>query len=479
MRRMLVAPLLALLVLAGAAGMASAHPLGNYTVNRALALTVAPGRIAILYVLDMAEIPTFSEIARIDLDGDEALSPTESSIYASEQCESIRAAVRVQVDDSPVPLGADAAPELSFPDGAGGLRTLRLACRLRADLAAPAGRIVVADPIDDGHVGWREIIIGAAAGVRLTESDAPATSTSALLTSYPTDLLQTPPDLRRAQARFAPDGTASGAIPVSAGTSLLAPTAGDPLGTLLEGDLSPAVVLLGLIVAAGLGAAHALSPGHGKALVAAYLIGSRGTARQAIALGLTVAATHTAGVLVLGATVLLAGELLLPEVVIGWLTILSGGLMVILGAGLLWRALSGRRTGGNAHPHPHSHGRGAGHVHPLTVATPCLSVRSVALLGMAGGLVPSASALIVLLAAVSTGRLVFGVGLIAAFGIGMAGVLGGLAVAATVARRWFTGRATSSNQYLRLALGVAPICSGLLVLGIGLAVAISAVSRLG
>jgi ABC-type nickel/cobalt efflux system permease component RcnA len=196
-----------------------------------------------------------------------------------------------------------------------------------------------------------------------------------------------------------------------------------------------------------------------------------------------VAATHTAGVLVLGAAVLLAGELLLPEVVIGWLTILSGGLMVILGTGLLWRALSGRRTGGNAHPHPHthphSHGRGAGHVHPLTVATPGLSVRSVALLGMAGGLVPSASALIVLLAAVSTGRLVFGLGLIAAFGIGMAGVLGGLAVAATVARRWFTGRATSSNQYLRLALGVAPICSGLLVLGIGLAVAISAVSRLG
>jgi ABC-type nickel/cobalt efflux system permease component RcnA len=471
---------MALLVLAGTAGLASAHPLGNYTVNRALAVTVAPAQVAILYVLDMAEIPAFSEIAAVDLDGDGAVSAGESSEYASTRCELIGAAIRLQLDDTLQPLRAAREPELTFPDGAGGLRTLRLVCHLSANLAEPASRIAVTDPIDDGHVGWREVTISAAAGVRLNESTVPAASGSALLTAYPADLLQTPPDVRRAEARLTLDGTASGAVGATAGASLVAPTAGDPLSALLEGELSPPIVLLGLVVAAGLGAAHALSPGHGKALVAAYLIGSRGTARQAMALGLTVAATHTAGVLVLGALVLIAGELFLPELVIGWLTIVSGGLMAVLGAGLLWRALAGRHTSGHPHPHPHPHGRGRAthHVHQPAAAPP-LSVRSVALLGIAGGLVPSASALIVLLAAVTTGRLVFGLGLIIAFGAGMAAVLGGLAVAATVARRWFSGTVPTSNRYVQTVVGGLPIGSGVLVLGIGIGVAISAVSRLG
>ena len=101
-----------------------------------------------------------------------------------------------------------------------------------------------------------------------------------------------------------------------------------------KGDLSPAVVALAMLLAAGLGAAHALSPGHGKTLVAAYLVGSGGTMRRAVALGLTVAFAHTAGVLLLGILVLVPGELLPPETLIGWLTIASGALMTVLGAGL-------------------------------------------------------------------------------------------------------------------------------------------------
>ena len=149
------------------------------------------------------------------------------------------------------------------------------------------------------------------------------------------------------------DATAPGVVSDAAGAEVLAPTAGDPLAALIAGDLSPAIVLLALLAAAGLGAAHALSPGHGKALVAAYLIGSRGSVRQALGLGFTVAVTHTVGVLLLGGMVLVAGELFLPELVIGWMTFTSGGLMAVLGGALLWRAIVARTSSAQHHGHDH------------------------------------------------------------------------------------------------------------------------------
>ena len=279
---------------------------------------------------------------------------------------------------------------------------------------------------------------------------------------------------------------AGGAQP-SSPDQLSAPAASprptDPLAALLEGDLSPAVVVLAFLLAAGLGAAHALSPGHGKTLVAAYLVGSGGTMRQAVALGLTVAFAHTAGVLLLGVLVLVAGEFLLPETLIGWLTIASGALMALLGAGLVWKSLSARHTAGrndpgHGHDHPHSHGRGHVHEHAPAPGRGGLSVRNVAVLGVAGGLVPSASALIVLLAAVTTGRLAFGLALIVAFGLGMAMVLGGLAAATSFARGWLDGRAFGQGWLMRRMLGLLPAGSGMLVLGIGLAITIAALGRM-
>ena len=217
-------------------------------------------------------------------------------------------------------------PELISWPGAGGLQTLRLACRFAAP-SAIGGSLTVVDRTDDGHVGWREVTIAAAGGVHITEADVSDRSESAHLSAYPTGRLESPPDVRQGHASFQMVGGA----PQSASADMAAPAANprtaDPLAALLEGELSPAVVLLALLLAAGLGAAHALSPGHGKTLVAAYLVGSGGTMRQAVALGLTVAFAHTAGVLLLGMLVLVAGELLLPETLIGWLTIVSGALM--------------------------------------------------------------------------------------------------------------------------------------------------------
>lgn len=467
------------------AGPASAHPLGNYTVNRAVAVTVGADRISVTYVVDMAEIPAFGAIGEIDSDADGVVSSAEGAPFAEATCERMRGALSVSVNGISLEPAARAVPELSFPAGAGGLRTLRLSCHLQAAMPAglASGALTVSDATDDGHVGWREVTIASADGVGLTDSDVPAISPSARLTAYPADRLESPPDVRRGAASFVLGEVPHDDVPATAAV-VQPPTADDPLARLIAGELTPPLVALALLLAAGLGAAHALSPGHGKTLVAAYLVGSRGTIRQAMALGLAVALTHTAGVLVLGGLVLLAGELLLPEAAIGWLTLLSGGMMAALGGSLLRQALHRRGTVGHDHSHrhddaaAHAHGRGALHQHPDHAAPP-VTVRSVALLGMVGGLVPSASALIVLLAAVTTGRWAFGLALITSFGAGMAVVLGGLAVATTVARGWLSARVAARGGGLRRALVLLPIGSGMLVLGIGLAIMLGAAVSLG
>jgi ABC-type nickel/cobalt efflux system permease component RcnA len=479
--RLLRAAAIALALLAASTVTAFAHPLGNYTVNRAMVVTIGAERIGLVYLIDMAEIPAFNEIAAVDVDGDGSRSAAEVAAYADRACGLASGGVALTLDGRRVPLMTDGTPALSFPQGAGGLHTLRLECHFGAPRGgASSGSIAIDDTNDDGHIGWHEVVIQAADSVRLTRSDSPSTSDSSFLTAYPADRLQTPPDVRRGSASFVLGG-GNGAVPQAPGSPTVAQTAADPLAALVGGQLSPALVAVALLLAAALGAAHALSPGHGKTLVAAYLVGSRGTVRQAAALGLTVAATHTAGVLVLGVLVLLGGELFLPERVIGWLTVFSGGVMAALGAALIWRAIR-RPAHRTSHSHPHAHPHAHPHLHPHAPdeAGPALTVRSIALLGMAGGMVPSASALIVLLAAITTGRLVLGLALIVAFGVGMAVVLGGIAAATTLAQGWLRRRSDRALPSLaqRLA-GVVPIGSGIVVAGFGVILTLTAAARLG
>lgn len=478
MRKWLAAVPAALAMLALVAATASAHPLGNYTVNRAVAVTIGADAVRLIYLVDMAEIPAFNEISAIDADADGRRTPAEEAAYARSACSAALSTLRLTLDGRSQALASTAAPQLTFPMGAGGLPTLRLACTFGSQLARSAGATLrVQDLADDGHVGWHEVTITAGSGVRLARSDVPARSESAYLSAYPADRLQTPPDVRSGSADFVPDGTASAAAPAPR-SPLSAQSANDPLAALVGGSLSPSLVVLALLLASALGAAHAISPGHGKTLVAAYLVGSRGTVRQAAALGLTVAATHTAGVLLLGLLVLAGGELFLPERLIGWLTVVSGGVMALLGTILVFRAL--RRARGHAHPHEHAHPHGHEHPHgPTTGAGSPLTVRGVALLGMAGGMVPSASALIVLLAAITTGRLLFGLALIVAFGVGMAGVLGGIAVGTTLAHGWLSQRLAEGPPRLLARIGrLLPLGSGLVVAGIGLALTVTALGQL-
>jgi len=232
---------------------------------------------------------------------------------------------------------------------------------------------------------------------------------------------------------------------------------GDELASLIgTSDLSLSAILLSLLIAAGLGAIHAVSPGHGKTVMAAYLVGTQGTARHAVALGLTVTASHTLGVVGLALLTLLAGDLLPPERLYPVLGLASGLIVVALGSWLLvQRVREVRKTAmlreahGAGADHRHDHDRHAGdpdlhrhggieHSHAPEPGTR-LSWRSLFALGLAGGLVPSASALILLLGAIAAGRPAYGLALAVAFGLGMAIVLSGIGLVVVRAGRIFDG----------------------------------------
>lgn len=466
-----------------AASPTAAHPLGNATVNRSVSITLLPDEVRISYVLDLAEIPAYAALLDMDTNADGRRSAPETGGWADASCESAAASLDVVVDDQALPMAATGIPQLTFPPGAGGLETLRLACSLTAPLipTADVRTLSVTDTTDDGRRGWREITIAAGQGVTLAASDAPAVSPSNLLTAYPDDLLQSPVDERVGHAKFRLDASGPNAVAAGMSEATGVPRATapeDPLADLLVGPTTPMAWLLALCLAAALGAGHALSPGHGKALIAAYLVGSRGTLRRAGALGLAVAVSHTMGVFVLGAVVLSASELLVPDRVVAWLSMGSGVLVILLGASTARRAL-GRRA--PTHSRDHDHGHHDDHAtsgsHPVDQRHPPL--REVVTLGLAGGLVPSTSALIVLLVAVTTGRVFEGMAMIGAFGLGMAVVLAGLAGATSLARNGLADspRLAANPSARRLANAV-PLASAAVIMVAGAAATLGALGSL-
>jgi nickel/cobalt transporter (NicO) family protein len=499
------APALAaiLFTLAGAAA-ASAHPLGNFTVNRALVIEIG-SEIGVTAVLDLAEIPAYEVIRDLDTDGDDRLTGNEGEGWASDTCAAWRGRIQIALDGAARELRQVSPPSLSSPSGAGGLPTLRLECAVAADGTADGQPhdIALRDTTTDDRGGWREVTARAQPGADLQASNVPTDSPSAVLTAYPEDELGSPPDEREAALVVVFGAGADGAGSDAFGAESVLGRSGelDPLSSLIGGALSPGVIVLAVLLSLGLGAGHAISPGHGKTLVAAYVLGSGGSARSALQIGLWVAISHTAGVLVLGAVTLLASEFLLPERLIAWLSLVSGVVVTVLGLVLLAKVLASRRGGAaspvrhdhgpdehghhhedahgghdHADEHPHGHDE---HGHQHYVPAPGeLSWRSAVALGFAGGAVPSASALIVLLVAIATDRPLLGIALIGCFGIGMAAVLGGLALVTSRLRQAATRDGFVSRAPVRRAVRLAPVVAGLVVLVTGVAFTAAAIGQL-
>jgi nickel/cobalt exporter len=415
------------------AAQASAHPLGNFTVNHYDGLTVTASTLIDDAVVDFAEIPTAQAVGVVDTNHNGDVDPGEASSYAAAMCRALATQVSAVVADTSVPFQV-ATSRFVYRPGAAGLQTSRLECGLRAALHITAQtRVGFADRFDGDRIGWHEVT-AVATGVHLRGAPVPQLSVSDRLLHYPNDLLSSPLDVRSATLTVLPGAGAStvasglakvpGAGPVSRVVGRLDGALGSLAG---RRHLTLGITALAVLVSLLLGAAHAALPGHGKTVMAAYLAGKRGTRRDAVAVGVTVTVTHTAGVLLLGLALSVSSSLA-GERVSGVLGAVSGALIVVVGVSLLASAVQHRRHAGNSHPHDHTHNhphdQAHDHSHGHDSQAPRRTGRRALVgMGVAGGLVPSPSALVVLLGAVALGRTAFGVVLVIVYGVGMAATL--------------------------------------------------------
>jgi nickel/cobalt exporter len=436
-KRLLVLFVLASALLAPVA--AQAHPLGNFTINRFARVEVSGHRLYVRYVLDLAEIPTYQ--AR------------QQGVDPAAYARRIATGLHVTIAGRPAVL-VPVAHALAFPPGVGGLHTMRLELILRGPVVAGAERLTVHDSNYADRIGWKEIVVGAS-----------TSSTSDELRAYPKSLLQSPLDVTSAAATVAP--THDPVPSLTRGKALQAPDRVADSGftrLIARGRLSVLVVLGSLLAALFWGAAHALSPGHGKTIVTAYLIGKRGTARDAAALGAIVTITHTIGVFALGLVTLGLSQWIVPDRLYPWINLVAGVLVVSIGLTVLRARF--RHARAHAHGDEHHHEHHHDHEHAL-------SARGLVAVGVSGGLLPCPSALVVLLAAISLHRAAFGLVLIVAFSTGLALSITGLGLAAVLAKRAFAGR--SFDGALVRAL---PAVSALVILVAGVAMTVRAVPGL-
>jgi nickel/cobalt exporter len=404
------------------AGIASAHPLGNFTINRFARVEVARHQLYVRYVVDMAEIPTLQHVPiRIG-------------------------ALHVSVDGKPVVLHVTRTA-LAHPKGAAGLRTTRYQALLTGPHVDRAAIVSVDDRNYAGRIGWKEIVLGADTR---SESDE--------LRAYPKDLLRSPLDVTQATGRLAPNNDAPPTL--LSGHALAAPDriADSSFASLIgQRHLSALVVLISLALAIFWGAAHALSPGHGKTIVSAYLVGSRGTPWHAALLGLITTATHTAGVFALGGITLLLSQWIVPDTLYPWLDLSAGLMVVAVGSVVLF----GRGRHAHRHGHEHHH-----HHHGES------EKRSLVAVGISGGLLPCPSALVVLLAAISLHRVAFGMLLVFAFSLGLAVAITLVGLVAVMAKSMFA-RFDGRGRLLN----VLPAVSALVIVVAGVAMVARALPK--
>jgi len=488
-----------------------AHPMGNFSVNHYSKIILGSDGITIQYSIDLAEIPAYQELQAGNITAtpkDPALlrfltaRGTELGHGLSLIVDGRSVPLHLRSSDVIFPPGAGGLPTMKM----GFIYEAAYPAATNREHA----NLHYTDTTYPGHTGWKEIV-AIDPGGSLLKSSVPAADRSAGLSNYPTDLLSSPPqDLEasieaslppmsmaahaapqknipqaatlQAATRLRPtplQGPSSKANPRHATAAHLPPskplaenlqsvsrspvatsamhleanqqkTPRDRFTELITAEhLSLWFLFTAALIAMGLGALHALEPGHGKTIVAAYLVGSRGTARHAVLLGLIVTASHTIGVFALGAVTLYASRYIVPEQLYPWLGVLSGLTIAGLGCYMLLRRLTGTATDHSHLPgNPNSHwtflkrpndatmeGKSA---HLASASAKSVSLTQLFTLGITGGIIPCPAALIVLLSAFALHRIALGFFLIVAFSLGLAAVLIGFGTAMVYARRFMS-----------------------------------------
>jgi nickel/cobalt exporter len=531
--------LIALAVLAARTG--AAHPLGNFSINHYSGMRVGKDSIELRYFIDMAEIPTFQEIQESGITPqvrdpglEKYLARKVEALKDGLLLEINGQPLSLNAESKEVifPAGAGGLPTMKIG--------IMYKAKIDGKRLGSTANLYYRDGNFPGRAGWKEVIVLEDNRIKFLSSSVPTVDRSSQLSDYPADLLNSPPQVLEARVSFsgteptAPLTGASEPFPVykvtsrnaeageskTAGANLPRETAisvisektpplavamivpevktvqssvrtepirlqankqSTPRSSFTElmatKQLSLGIIFIALAIAVGLGAFHALEPGHGKSLVAAYLVGSRGTMTHALWLGLIVTAAHTAGVYLLGGITLYASQYILPERLYPWLTLASG--VMILGLGVVlftqrFRGKKGHSHHHHGHDHAHHHSRG-GHSHHHHAPSGEVSLKELLALGISGGIVPCPAALVVLLSAVSMQRVGFGLLLIVAFSLGLAAVLIAIGLLMVYARR-FMARFQMNGQLTTRWL---PLTSSAFIILFGIALTWQALQTAG
>jgi ABC-type nickel/cobalt efflux system permease component RcnA len=439
----------------------NAHPLGNFSVNNFSRIEIEKDQINLHCFLDMAEVPTFQESQQIDTNNDKKLSDAELNAYLEKITPQYIANLKLFLDDKPLNIQTE-SKEISIPLGSGNLPILKIDWKFTAKIPENTTdaihRLRFENTNFNERVGWNEIVINRTPGINVFDSNAFGSALSDELKTYPEDMLTAPLTEREAELSFTTaDIPANTKALQNRNGTVSSPVQKDRLAELIsETEVTPFIIFMGLLLAFGLGAMHAMSPGHGKTVVGAYLVGSKGTIKHAMFLGLTVTITHTLGVFALGLITLFASQFILPERIMPFLSFISGLLVLFIGLNLfkdrLFSALGYKSKHQHHHDHNHfdGHGEAAGfhhehhehhehdehgeHQHDDFVHThdghthshqppENITWKSLLALGISGGLLPCPSALVLMLSAISLNRIGYGFVLTIAFSIGLAATL--------------------------------------------------------
>lgn len=456
---------------------AAAHPLGNFSVNQYSRLEVEKSNIKIRQVLDIAEIPTFQLKNEIDTDGNETLSEAELKAYAEKITPEYAGNLFLSVNDQPLEIRAE-SKTVRLKTGDGNLPTLEIKWDFTADFSkvSPVNRVRFENKNYAERIGWNEIVLNRIGAVKIFDSTAYGSGVTDELEAYPQETLNAPLAEKQAEFLFT-----TGAIPENArplqnrdGRATTAVQKDKFTELIAVREITPSIILFGLLLAFGLGAIHALSPGHGKAVVGAYLVGSRGTPKHAAFLGITVTITHTLGVFALGLITLFASNYVLPEKLMPFLSFVSGLLVFFIGITLFkdrlfsylgWTAASHHYHHGHSHDHEdghshahhahdhHSHDDGLTHSHGGSTHTHLppenVTWKSLLALGISGGLVPCPSALVLMLSAISLGRVGYGMILTLVFSFGLAATLTAVGLIFLYIGKTFGSSSLSENRLVK------------------------------
>jgi ABC-type nickel/cobalt efflux system permease component RcnA len=594
--------------------------MGNFSISHYAGIRIDRTFVELRYILDMAEIPTFQEMQQTGIKPQ--TNDPELETYLARKAEALRPGLVLDLDGQPLALQI-VSQQVIFPPGAGGLPTMKMGFLFRAPFGNPsraaAHKLHYRDSNFAERAGWKEVVAEGDDGVMIATSSVPQRDRSQQLSNYPSDLLNSPPQVLEAGVSFTETevrGSDFGARDlgqeevgsqesrIRSQKSEIRTTEGGQRSGVRTGEsevrsqkvsdslINRAAVATGLrepnlkskiqnlkspipepripnpelglranqqgtprnafsdlvarrrfgfwflvsaaLIAAGLGAFHALEPGHGKTIVAAYLVGSRGTATHACLLGLIVTASHTSGVYLLGLVTLYASHYVVPEHLYPWLGVFSGLTIAGLGLYLFVRRYSGpihhhtHTAHGHTHHHHHHHHDHPDHEHHIEVRSqeaedgvrglefgarasgeieaqkadaiapdsqepkskiqnpklpnpefrkpnPDVSYRELLALGITGGIIPCPAALVVLLSAVALRRVGFGLFLILAFSVGLAAALIAIGLVMVYAGRFMSSRKDEGPLLTRWL----PMASAAVITLLGLAITVRAVVAAG